>query len=147
MLKIAIFLDTGFYLGLCHPKDKYAKECEEIFKRLGKGQYGLLYTSSLIISEITTLIAVRTNSNPKVLNLLESFIWGKDRIATSLIITPEFEFEAWNLFQKVNTTDLKDKRPMSFVDITSVKLCKQHQIDNIVSFDSHFDQFLNRIYQ
>ena len=26
------FLDTGFFLGLCHPKDQHAQESEKILK-------------------------------------------------------------------------------------------------------------------
>ncbi len=147
MIYIGIFLDTGFYIGLCHPKDKYAAQCETIFKRLSNGIYGLIYTSSLIISEASTLLAVRTNNNERVLNLLGEYLWGEQKIATILPYQQSLETEIWNLFMKVNTTDLKYEKPMSFVDLSSVLLCQHHQIRNIVSFDPHFDKFLSRIYE
>lgn len=146
MIKIGVFLDTGFYLGLCHSKDKYAKNCDKILKILSQGDHGLLYTSSFIISEATTLVAIRTNSHLKVLDFLGKYIWGKEKIATILPFDSELERQTWELFKKVNTIDLKNKKPMSFVDISSVILCKHHQIDKIVSFNSHFDRFLERIY-
>jgi len=146
VIKIGVFLDTSFYLGLCHPKDKYAKNCDKILKILSQGDHGLLYTSSFIISEATTLVAIRTNSHLKVLDFLGKSIWGKEKIATILPFDSELERQTWKLFKKINTTVLKNKKPMSFVDISSVILCKHHQIDNIVSFDSHFDRFLERIY-
>lgn len=146
MVNIAVFLDTGFYLGLCHPKDKHAKNCEKILKILSQGDYGLLYTSSFIISEATTLVAIRTKSHKKILEFLGKYIWGKEKIATILPFESELERQTWELFKKINTTDLKDKNPMSFVDVSSVILCKHHQIEKIVSFDSHFDRFLERIY-
>ena len=34
---MGVFLDTGFYLGLCHPKDKHAEESEKILKLLSGG--------------------------------------------------------------------------------------------------------------
>ena len=146
MIKIGVFLDTGFYLGLCHSKDKYAKNCDKILKILSQGDHGLLYTSSFIISEATTLVAIRTNSHLKVLDFLGKYIRGKEKIATILPFDSELERQTWELFKKVNTIDLRNEKPMSFVDISSVILCKHHQIDKIVSFDSHFDQFLERIY-
>lgn len=146
MINIAVFLDTGFYLGLCHPKDKHAKNCDKILKILSQGDHGLLYTSSFIISEATTLVAIRTNSHLKVLDFLGKHIWGKEKIATILPFDSELERQTWELFKKVNTIDLRNEKPMSFVDISSVILCKHHQIDKIVSFDSHFDRFLERIY-
>lgn len=143
---MAIFLDTGFYLGLCHPKDKFAKESKRIFRKLSEGSHGLLYTSTLIISEITTLVALRTNGHPKALNLLEEYLWGPNKIATELFIDTELESNIWNLFKKVNINTKNKKKFLSFVDVSSIILCRQHQIDTIVSFDSHFDGFLTRIF-
>ncbi len=146
MLKIAIFLDTGFYLGLCHPKDKYAEESKRIFKQLSEGTHGVLYTSSLIISEATTLVAVRTNSHPKAFNLLEEYLWGSNKISTELYFNSKLESETWELFKKIHVNEKRNKDIISFVDVSSIILCKQHQIEKIVSFDSHFDGFLTRIY-
>ena len=47
---------------------------------------------------------------------------------------------------KININKKKSEKIMSFVDVSSIILCKTHQIDKIVSFDSHFDGFLERIY-
>jgi predicted nucleic acid-binding protein len=142
---LAIFLDTGFYLGLIHPKDDNAMRAGEILNELSQGIHGLLYTSNLIIAETTTLTASRTLANPHVLKGLERMIWGENRLAEVLIVTPEIETKAWTLFQKVNMKIKTKKKLMSFVDVTSVILAQLHQIDMIVSFDSHFDQFLTRM--
>lgn len=142
---MGVFLDTGFYLGLCHPKDQRADKSEKILKLLSEGEYGLLYSSNLIVTEVTTLAAVRSNNNINVLNHLENLIWGKQKIATILHFESYLESETWELFKKINAIDLKDSRPMSFVDIASIILCQHHQINNIVSFDPHFDRFLGKI--
>ena len=142
---MGVFLDTGFYLGLCHPKDQHAQESEKILKMLSAGEHGLIYSSNLIISEATTLAAVRSNNNINVLKHLGNLIWGKQKIATVLHFESYLESETWDLFKKINTIDLKDSRPMSFVDISSIVLCQHHQIDKIVSFDPHFDRFLEKI--
>ncbi len=142
---MGVFLDTGFYLGLCHPKDQHAEESEKILKLLSEGEHGLLYSSNHIISEVTTLAAVRSNNNINVLNHLGNLIWGKQKIATILHFESYFESETWELFKKINTIDLKDSRPISFADVSSIILCQHHQIDKIVSFDPHFDRFLDKI--
>ena len=141
------FLDTGFYLGLCHPKDKYAGQSEQILEELATGNYGILYTSYFIINEVTTLAAIRTKNNIKVFNHLEQILWGQDKIANIIPFDSDIEHETWELFKKVNSTDLKDTKPMSFTDISSIILCTHHQIEYIVSFDSHFDGFLQRIFR
>ncbi len=145
MLKIAIFLDTGFYFGLCHPKDKYAEQSKRIFKQLSEGIHGILYTSSLIISEATTLVALRTDSHPKALNLLEEYLGDTNKIAIELYFNADLEPKIWELFKKMNINKKSNKDILSFVDVSSIILCKQYQIDKIVSFDSHFDGFLTRI--
>jgi len=143
---MGIFLDTSFYLGLCHPKDKYAELSLKVLTEISEGEYGLLYTSNLIISEITTLVAVRTNNNIRALNYLEKLLWGDDKLAIILHFPPELEKKAWSLFKKINTETLKNKKPISFVDISTIILCQYHHIEYIASFDSHFDKFLNRIH-
>lgn len=147
MFIIGVFLDTGFYLGLCHPKDKYAELSEKILKNLATGNYGVLYTSYFIINEVTTLAAIRSKNNIKVFNHLEKLLWGSKKIANILPFDLNFEFETWELFKKVNTTNLKEKKSMSYTDISSIVLCNHHQIEYIVSFDSHFDGFLQRMFQ
>jgi len=141
------FLDTGFYLGLCHPKDKYAEQSEKILKELATGNFGVLYTSHFIINEVATLVSIRSNNNRKVFNHLEKLLWGEEKIASILPFELNNEHETWEVFKKVNTIDLKDKKPMSFTDISSIILCAHHQIEYIVSFDRHFDGFLQRIFQ
>jgi predicted nucleic acid-binding protein len=147
VLGMGAFLDTGFYLGLSHPKDRYAEISGKMLNELATGNYGVLYTSYFIVNEVTTLAAIRSNNNVKVLNHLEKLLWGNEKIASILPFDNIFEFETWQLFKKVNTIDLKGKKPMSFTDISSIILCNHHQIEYIVSFDSHFDGFLQRIYQ
>lgn len=147
MFHVGVFLDTGFYLGLCHPKDKYAELSEKILKELATGNYGVLYTSYFIINEVTTLAAIRSKNNINVFNHLEKLLWGSEKIATILPFDLNFERETWQLFKKINTTDLKEKKPMSYTDISSIVLCNHHQIEYIVSFDSHFDGFLQRMFQ
>jgi len=143
---LGVFLDSGFYLGLCHPKDKYAEQSERILKELATGNYGVLYTSYFIVNEVTTLAAIRSKNNIKVFNHLEKLLWGSEKIASILPFDLNNEHETWELFKKINITDLKDKKPMSFTDISSIILCNHHQIEHIVSFDSHFDRFLQRVF-
>jgi len=146
VLNLGVFLDSGFYLGLCHPKDKYAEQSERILKELATGNYGVLYTSYFIVNEVTTLAAIRSKNNIKVFNHLEKLLWGNEKIASILPFDLNNEHETWELFKKINITDLKDKKPMSFTDISSIILCNHHQIEHIVSFDSHFDRFLQRVF-
>jgi predicted nucleic acid-binding protein len=43
---MAIFLDTGFYLGLIHKKDENYDTAQEWLKKIQSGVYGQIYTSN-----------------------------------------------------------------------------------------------------
>ena len=96
--------------------------------------------------ESATLVVARTLGNPTILADLESILLGEDKIAEFITIAPEIETETWNLFKKINVNVKDRKKIMSFVDISSIVICQQNQLDYIISFDEHFDSFLTRIY-
>ncbi len=143
---MGVFLDTSFYLSLVHPKDANAKRGGEILKVLSTGKYGLVYTTNYIMVESATLVVARTLGNPTILADLESILFGEDKIAEFITIAPEIETETWNLFKKINVNVKDRKKIISFVDISSIVICQQNQLDYIISFDEHFDSFLTRIY-
>jgi len=143
---MGVFLDTSFYLSLVHPKDVNAKRGGEILKVLSTGKYGLVYTTNYIMVESATLVVARTLGNSTILADLESILFGEDKIAEFITIAPEIETETWNLFKKINVNVKDRKKIMSFVDISSIVICQQNQLDYIISFDEHFDSFLTRIY-
>lgn len=141
---MAIFLDTGFYLGLLHPKDEYHSTSLKILEELKTGKYGALYTSNLIMSESATLTAVRTKKNPQALKTIEEFFIGSAKIAAIIRVNEDIEKKAWEIFHKVNE-DRKNK-VISFIDCTNIAICKHYSIEYILSFDNHFNGWLSRIY-
>ena len=95
---MGVFLDTGFYLGLVHPDDPHSERSNEILLGLQDGKYGLLYTSNLVISELTTLVFIRTKGNSDMLDDVYDLIWGENKIATRMEITVQLENETWSNF-------------------------------------------------
>lgn len=143
---MGIILDTGFYLGLIHPKDTNAPQSEKIFKDLNTGKYGLIYSTNLIFSEIGTLTFKRTNGNKDILQDLGELLWGEDKIAIELFTSGEHELQTWTLFQKLNSSIKSMKNFLSFVDTSLLVHAKELDINYIVSFDSQFDGHLMRIF-
>jgi predicted nucleic acid-binding protein len=122
---LAVFIDTGFFLSITHPKDSNASRGGEILEEIGKKVYGILFTSDLVIAELMSLGWIRTRGDRKFIADLESRLWG---------------------FTKYNQ-DVTDKADfISFVDVTSIVLCKKLRVDTILSFDDHFDRFLTRVH-
>ena len=141
---MGIFLDTGFYIGLIDPTDKYYKRSFDLLKGLQTGKFGLIYTSSFIMAESATLVAARTKKNPIAIKEIENFFLGDKQIATILRLNEKNEKDAWEIFQKINVE--KKSKVVSFIDCSNIVLCRNYSIDNILSYDPHFDGWLTRVF-
>ncbi|QEE16274.1 type II toxin-antitoxin system VapC family toxin [Promethearchaeum syntrophicum] len=142
---MGIFLDSGFFLGFCHPKDKFHEQSLSIFRKMSSGQFGLIYTSNAIITETATLLLVRTNHNMEIIEEFYSLLYGLNKFVRILTWSSEIEEKSWNMFKSVNLNAKSKKEIMSFVDVSNIIFCKEFQIEFMGSFDHHFDGFLKRI--
>ncbi len=141
---MAIFLDTGFFLGLVYPNDPYYKRSEELLNILKTGKFGQIFTSTYIIAETLTLVAVRTKNNSVVLKEIEDFFKGSKQIARILRPDEKIESETLKLFLKINKNP--KKKIVSFVDCSNIIFCRKRAIENILAYDRHFDPWLTRVY-
>lgn len=142
---MAIFLDTGFLVALCHKDDKFHKQAELILNKLGTGQYGLIYSSSFIIDEAATLILFRTNNNQDTIQEFFSYFFGNEPFIELLPWSIEIEQDTILAFQKFNQKAKNKKEWLSFTDVSNIVFCQNYKIDNIATFDSHFKGFLTEI--
>ncbi len=142
---MAIFLDTGFFTGLYHPKDEHHEESVNAFRRLSTGEFGLIYASPFIIAETATLMLIRTNNNQELLQTFYNDIYGSSKFVGILPWSPTIDEKTWVLFKKYNKGIKSKKEFMSFIDISSVIYCQDYRIEKIVSYDRSFENFLARI--
>ncbi|NMC06853.1 MAG: type II toxin-antitoxin system VapC family toxin [Candidatus Lokiarchaeota archaeon] len=143
---MAAFLDTGFFLSIAHPKDPNAARGGEILEEIGKKTFGILFTSDMVITEVMSLGWIRTRGDRKYMADLESLVWGESRLPKVVFIDAAILEESRVCFSKYNQ-DVTDKANfISFVDVTSIVLCKKLRVDTIISFDDHFDRFLTRVH-
>ena len=140
---MAILLDTGFYLGLTHPKDEYHEQSINLLTVLKTGKYGQVFTSNFIMAESATIVALRTKNNLQAIQTIREFFFGTGQIAIMLRLNEDIEREIWPIFQKINTPP--SKKVVSFVDCANIVLCRYYSIEHILSYDPHFDGFLSRI--
>jgi len=141
---MAIFLDTGFFLGLVYPSDHYYNRSEELLRILKTGKYGQIFTSTYIIAETLTLVAVRSKNNSIVLKEMDEFFKGDKQIAKILRPDEQIESESLKLLLKVNTNP--KKKTVSFVDCSNIIFCRKYSIGNILAYDRHFDAWLTRLF-
>ena len=143
---MAIFLDTGFYLGLVHSKDHNYNRAQELLIEIQTGKYGQIYSSRLIMAETATIVAVRTRKNPKSLKKARDLFIGDLQIATLLPLTEITEKKTWDIFIKANSTEESSKKKiLSFIDSSNIVLCQEHGIKKILAFDGDFKGWLEVI--
>ena len=140
---MGLFLDSGFYLALINPQDRFYDRAGLLMNQIKSGKFGRIYTSVFVMSETATLVGVRTHNNPKILKGLYSLFIGENKIAVYYRSSKIIEEKAWHLYLKINMNP--QKKTVSFVDCTNIIFCQKYQLENILSFDSHFDGWINRI--
>ena len=86
MIQMATFLDTGFFLAITHPEDDNHARVLAILDELDTGNFGLLYTSELVVAEAVSLAWVRTKGNMTCVSDLEDVVWGEDQLAKILFV-------------------------------------------------------------
>ena len=143
---MALFLDTGFFLGLLHPKDPNHATSIRLFRTMSTGKWGLIYSSLLVIGEAATIILIRTQNNTDLLQDFFSLIHGEDHFIRLLPWSPELEKETWQVFLQHNKNAKAKNEYLSFVDASSIYYCRMFKIDSILAFDGDFDAYLQRIH-
>jgi uncharacterized protein len=141
---MAIFLDSGFFLGIIHKADKNHEQANEWLQKIRSGMYGQIYSSNFVMAESATIVASRTRGNARAIEKTRELFTGELQIATIIRATDDDEKNAWDLFLKLTQTDdiIIKEGIVSFVDCTNIILCKAHEIEFIASFDGHFKPWL-----
>ncbi|TFF85849.1 MAG: PIN domain-containing protein [Promethearchaeota archaeon] len=140
---MGIFLDTGFYFALLSKKDINHKRSQEILIKIGEGIYGRICTSNFVFNESMTLLNVRTRGNRKdLLEKMSVLFLGSEPIAEMIKMENNWLQEIVDLQIKIT----KGGNPISFTDCSNIIICQKLNLTKIVSFDSHYDGFLTKIY-
>ena len=141
---MGIFLDTGFFLALVDSKDSHHNRATEFLDILATGKYGQIHTSNFVMSETMTIVSARTDNNPIALEEIKDIFIGETNFFLIMQSTKELEKKTIELFLKINKDNRKER--VSFVDCSNIEFCERFAIENILSFDKHFDGWVNRIY-
>ncbi len=123
-----IFLDSSVIIAYKNADDINHKKAGHIFYHISKGKYGKAVISEFILSEVTTVLALKINLDAAV------------EVGNVLLDAREIEimkasdvFErAWEIFREQGNTNF------SFVD-TSILACMElGNIKRIATFDKDF---------
>lgn len=135
-------LDSNFLFALIAKKDKYHNDARRIFNSDILDLNGPIYTSDLVISEAFTLAMIRSKGDKNLIDQLDSIITREKKFFEIKFLNQADFQEIYKIFMKYSS----DTKLLSFVDASLIYLKNQLKSNLIVSFDSHFDGIIERIY-
>lgn len=135
---MTVFIDTGMLVTARNAEDKRHERSKSLMKSALKGEYGTVYTSDYIIDEAVTLALVRTDKPELAIDVGE-FAVESPRIRILQITKADFH-GTWEKFRSLSGEKL------SFTDCATLWLMEENRIKEVMSFDSGFDGFVNRIF-
>ncbi|PWB53715.1 MAG: hypothetical protein C3F06_05700 [Candidatus Methanoperedenaceae archaeon] len=123
-----IFLDSSAIIAYKNADDKNHKKAVNIFQKLNAGEYGIGVISEFVLSEVTTLLALRKSME------------AAKEVGTVLLEAKEIKimkasevFErTWEIFSNQKDTAL------SFVDASNLACMELRKIRKIETFDGDF---------
>lgn len=137
---MTIILDSNFLYALKAKNDKYSKRALEILLDLNEKE--LLLTNYLTLNETITLASARSKANTSFLEKIFEIIWGQENFFKIIQLTPHDFREVFEVLRKYTSP----KKILSFVDASLIFLNKKLNAKAILSFDSHFDGIISRLY-
>jgi len=136
---VIIILDTSFLFALKSKKDQYHKRAYEILNEF-EGEKTKYFTNYFIMNETLTLAISRSHGNISFLEKYIALFFENDNFFQVLQNAPQEFKKIVEICKKYITS----KRLLSFSDASLIYLYQKLNANCIVSFDSHFDNILNR---
>ena len=134
-----IILDTSFLFALRSKKDQYHERAYEILNKFEE-ENPKYFTNYSIMNETLTLAIYRSHGNISFLEKYITLFFGNDNFFQVIQDTPQEFIKIVEICKKYVTS----KRLLSFTDASIIYLYQKFNADYVVSFDSHFDNILNR---
>jgi predicted nucleic acid-binding protein len=136
---MTIIVDTGV-LYADHDRDATRHEsAQEALGAVYDGEFGTPYVSDYIYDEAVTLTLKRGSFPPA--KRLGDRLRGVDpypQVYAMLQVSAAVFDDAVDIFERY------DDQALSFTDATTVALCRQRDIDAVLSFDGDFDGVVAR---
>ena len=135
---MGIILDSGFLFSLVSRQDDRHAAAKETFTVVDWNQRAPVVVPSTVIVETITLAMYRTKGHPVVLAHLEELFWGQNMFFRIKPVLVENYKEIVEMMRKLT----EPGRFFSFTDASIVFTARKNSINEIVTFDSHFEGLL-----
>ncbi|MEM7800550.1 MAG: PIN domain-containing protein [Chloroflexota bacterium] len=123
-----IFVDTGAWIAVADPRDKFYRAAAEIYPQHLKS-YDHLVTTNLVMAETYSLAMYRVGYQTAI--KLLKLIRGSSRIL-QVYTTPRLDEIAFEILEKY------DDQAFSFVDAASFAVMQDRAISTAFAYDKHF---------
>lgn len=129
-----IFLDSGFILAYVNESDPHHSDALPLMNRILKGEFGKIFISDFIITEVLTLSRFRTKSCECAKSIDDLLATKKDDKAIFFGIFVD------NAVLEQTTTKFHKFCPEGFshTDCSTLVIMEMFSIPQLASFDSHF---------
>lgn len=137
---MSVFIDTGVFVAFHNTRDVNHSRALELMNNIVTGKLGYAYTSDYVFDEAVTVALLRTR-RPETALTVGKLILGELTTPFLMILRVNDEAfkETWKIFQQ------HAEKGLSFTDCTSIVLMKMRGVENLASFDTHFDGIVPRI--
>ncbi|TXT63516.1 MAG: PIN domain protein (modular protein) [Promethearchaeota archaeon] len=137
-----ILLDTSFLFAIKAEKDKNYQRANEILDILIAQYNELKIIPYSVLNETITLAVARFNANKHYLKTYYDLFWGSERFFEII----GFEIKEYSKISQVLIKYCSGKKKLSFTDASLIYIYEKYDAKAIVSFDSHFDNILTRLF-
>jgi predicted nucleic acid-binding protein len=137
-----IILDTSFLFALKAKNDKNHNRALEILEELLEDYKDIKITTYSVLNETLTLVVFRYHGSIHYLQYYYDLFWGTENFFKIVKIEKKEYKKIYKTLEKYCTQE----RQLSFVDASLIYLYKKNKAKYIISFDSHFDNIIKRIY-
>lgn len=125
------FMDSNVLIGAFNPRDQYHVKASKLVEQIDEGGLGQVIVSDYVFDETLTFVR-RRSGYEKSLEVLDSILSAEH---LQIIKATEHDVQAAILlFEKY--------RSLSFTDAVIVAMMFSRDADNLISFDSGFDQVI-----
>ena len=132
-----IIIDTGIIAAFYNKNDENHERAVFLLDNLRKGKYGTGILSDYVLDETVTLLYVRSKRKEIAIHAGEIII--SEKLGKFFPMSYELIIKTWERFQNLV------ERGLSFTDCSLITISDYLDCNDILSFDTGFDGFLNRI--
>ena len=129
---MAIFFDTGVFIGCCVERDAHRDAAGALFLRGCQGEWGAMWTSDLVFAEVLNFFTCK-RVLPQAVSRFLAATRGSD--AARAPVQPVLRASGPTFTRALETYEQNIQRRLSFTDCATLVLLESRKIATLATFD------------